>query len=190
MDVIKFSKDDVLNLYIKQVNAAIKNKNIVNGFINESLNYNNFGFSFSVFKNIVVKSVVTFYKTTDKYYVRLLFNNGNFNKEAAKNEIYQDIDENLSVKNNHLRYTYEVDYEVYKNNLNLFNIALKESLLSNDDSIVKNYNIIEHLFKEMQEKHNKEEGDILLQYIDNTIYVCEQDYNNLTILDKIVFNEL
>jgi uncharacterized protein YydD (DUF2326 family) len=52
------------------------------------------------------------------------------------------------------------------------------------------HDVIARLFKEMQEKHKKTEGSILLQYQDNTIYVCEQDYDSLTILDKIEFNEV
>jgi hypothetical protein len=47
------------------------------------------------------------------------------------------------------------------------------------------HDVIVRLFKQMQEKHHKTEGTILLLYQDNTIYVCEQDYDSLRILDKI-----
>ena len=39
-------------------------------------------------------------------------------------------------------------------------------------------------------KHKKGEGEILLQYQDNTIYVLEQDYGDLKILEEIPLNEL
>ena len=44
---------------------------------------------------------------------------------------------------------------------------------------------IARLFNELNLKHNKGEGDILLLYQDNTIYVCEQDYDSLKILEEI-----
>ena len=52
------------------------------------------------------------------------------------------------------------------------------------------HDVIARLFNELNLKHNKGEGDILLQYQDNTIFVLEQDYGDLKILEEITLNEL
>jgi hypothetical protein len=79
---------------------------------------------------------------------------------------------------------------LHRTKLELQNLKIKKMAKNKYEQQYVIHDIIAHLFKEMQEKHKKTEGSILLQYQDNTIYVCEQDYDSLIILDKIGFNEL
>ena len=48
-------------------------------------------------------------------------------------------------------------------------------------------NVIVNLFNGLNLKHGKSEGEILLSYQDNTLFVCEQDYGDLKILEEITF---
>jgi len=45
--------------------------------------------------------------------------------------------------------------------------------------------VITRLFEELNLKHNKGEGEILLLHQDNTLFVCEQDYGDLKIIEEI-----
>lgn len=51
-------------------------------------------------------------------------------------------------------------------------------------------NVIVSLFNELNLKHNKDDGEILLQYQDNTLFVLEQDYGDLKILEEITLKNL
>jgi hypothetical protein len=52
------------------------------------------------------------------------------------------------------------------------------------------YDPIARLFNELSLKHNKREGEILLQYQDNTIFVFEQDYEELKVLEEITLRDI
>ena len=52
------------------------------------------------------------------------------------------------------------------------------------------HGVITRLFEELNLKHNKGEGEILLLHQDNTLFVCEQDYGDLKIIEEIKLNEL
>ena len=49
-------------------------------------------------------------------------------------------------------------------------------------------NIIANLFNELNLKHGKSEGEILLSYQDDALFVYEQEYSDLIILEVITFN--
>lgn len=50
-------------------------------------------------------------------------------------------------------------------------------------------NVIANLFNELNLKHGKSEGEILLSYQDNTLFVYEQEYSDLIILEVITFKD-
>lgn len=50
-------------------------------------------------------------------------------------------------------------------------------------------NVIANLFNELNLKHGKGGGEILLSYQDDSLFVCEQDYGDLKILEEITFKD-
>lgn len=57
----------------------------------------------------------------------------------------------------------------------------------NNENTVRD--VIIRLFNELSLKYGKYEGDIVLSYQNNALFACEQDYDNLKILEEITFNE-